>query len=152
RQAVAGDIEHYHVEKRYLHKKGHLVWGHLSAGGVRDAVGKPLYLVTHLQDITERKQAEQAVRDSEARYRAVVSSFPQGSVLLFGEGLRHIFADGPGLQASDLTRTGVVGKTVWEAFPPDVAGALELPYRAALEGRSVSFDLTHNQHTYYVQV
>ena len=156
RQAVAGDIEHYHMEKRYLHKAGHLVWGHLSAGAVRDAMGEPLYLVVHLQDITEQKRAEQAVRDSEARYRAVVSNFPQGSVLLFGEDLRHIFADGPGLQADGPTRVGVgmgmEAKTVWEAFPPDVAGALELPYRAALDGRSASFDLTHDQHTYAVQV
>jgi len=47
---------------------------------------------------------------------------------------------------------GMEAKTVWEAFPPDVAGALELPYRAALDGRSASFDLTHDQHTYAVQV
>jgi PAS domain S-box-containing protein len=152
RQAVAGDLEHYHVETRYLHKDGHLVWGHVSAGIVRDAVGKPLYLVTHMQDITERKQAEQALRESEARYRAVVSNFPQGSILLFGEDLRHSFADGPGLQAAGLTRMGVEGKTVWQAFPPDVAGALEPSYRAALDGRSVSFDLAHDQQIYSFQV
>ena len=151
RQALAGEIDRYHLEKRFIHKDGHLVWGHLSAGVVRDGGGQLLYLVGQVQDITKRKQAEEALRESEAHYRAVVSNFPQGIVLLFGEDL-DVFADGPGLQDAGLTHAEVEGKTVWEAFPPDMATALAPKYRQALEGRFISFDLGHNQHTYHVQV
>jgi PAS domain S-box-containing protein len=58
RQAVAGELDSYQVEKQYRHKDGHVVWGHLSAGMVRDAAGTPRYVVGHVQDITERKQME----------------------------------------------------------------------------------------------
>jgi PAS domain S-box-containing protein len=151
-QAVAGDIERYHVEKRYLHKDGHLVWGHMSAGVVRDAAGKPLYLVNHVQDITKRKQAEEALQASEARYRMVVRNLPQTVVLLFDAELRHTFADGPGLQALGLTPEGLEGRTVWETLPSDLAAALAHHYEAARSGQAAELDVEHAQRIYRIQV
>ncbi|OLE54799.1 MAG: hypothetical protein AUG51_06770 [Acidobacteria bacterium 13_1_20CM_3_53_8] len=46
------------MEKRYVHKRGHTVWVTLSASVVRDAQGRPLHFITQVQDITERKLAE----------------------------------------------------------------------------------------------
>ncbi len=43
RRALAGEIDSYQLEKRFITKRGELVWGHLSAGVVRDAEGRPLY-------------------------------------------------------------------------------------------------------------
>jgi PAS domain S-box-containing protein len=150
-RVLAGEIDHYHLEKRYIHRDGHCVWGHLSAGVVRDAVGRPLYLVGHVQDITRRKQAELALRASETQYRAVVQHLPQSAVLLFGEDMRHVFADGPAL-AAGLALVEIEGRTVWEAFPTDLAAAFDPSYRAALAGQQVSFDLEHGQYTYHVDV
>ena len=71
RQVLSGVIRHYHLEKRYIHKDGHIVWIHLSASLVRDSGGVPLYFVAQIQDITPRKHAEDALRKSESRYRAI---------------------------------------------------------------------------------
>ncbi|MBD2461820.1 PAS domain S-box protein [Oscillatoria sp. FACHB-1407] len=60
-QVLAGKIRFYHLEKRYFHKDGHLVWIALSVSLVRDAQGQPLYFVSLIQDITERKQAEEEI-------------------------------------------------------------------------------------------
>ena len=46
------------MEKRYIRKDGQSLWVELSTSSVCGAEGKPLYLVTCVQDITERKQAE----------------------------------------------------------------------------------------------
>lgn len=151
-QAVAGDIEHYHLEKRYLHKDGYLVWGHLSAGVVRDVMGKPLYFVAHLQDVTKRKRAEEALQASEARYRTVVRNLPQTVVLFFDAELCHIFADGPGLQAFGLTPEGLEGRTVWETLPGDLATALAPHYEAARSGQAADLDVEYAQHIYRIQV
>ncbi len=59
RQMLTGAIPHYHLEKRYLHKRGHVVWVLLSASLVNDAGGRPLYFIAQVQDITARKGAEQ---------------------------------------------------------------------------------------------
>jgi diguanylate cyclase (GGDEF)-like protein/PAS domain S-box-containing protein len=61
-QLLAGTILSCQMEKRYLHRNGHVVWVLLSASLVRDAQGEPLHFLTQIQDITERKRAEEALK------------------------------------------------------------------------------------------
>jgi PAS domain S-box-containing protein len=72
KRALAGEIETYQREKRYVHKSGRIVWATLTCSLVRDAQGQPLHFVSQLQDITERKQAEQQSHDNQERFRAMV--------------------------------------------------------------------------------
>jgi hypothetical protein len=76
RRAISGEIGHARLEKRYLHKDGHVVWGQVSSSLVRDTQGVPLYFISHVQDITERKRAEEALGESEERYRTLVETAP----------------------------------------------------------------------------
>lgn len=52
---VAGEIEGYSLEKRYLHRDGHTIWASLSVSLVRSEDGEPLYQIGQIEDITERK-------------------------------------------------------------------------------------------------
>ena len=76
RRMLAGEIETYQMEKRYLRKDGHVVWILLSVSLVRDEEGEPLYFISQIQDITERKRAEERLRQAETRYRALVERMP----------------------------------------------------------------------------
>jgi PAS domain S-box-containing protein len=58
RQVLAGGIQTYQLEKRYVHKDGHVVWVLLNASLVRNADASPRYFVKHFQDITARKQVD----------------------------------------------------------------------------------------------
>jgi PAS domain S-box-containing protein len=58
RRAIAGEISHYEIEKRYLRKDGRVVWAVLTAALVRDAADKPLYFVSQVHDISERRRAQ----------------------------------------------------------------------------------------------
>jgi diguanylate cyclase (GGDEF)-like protein/PAS domain S-box-containing protein len=73
-QLVAGERGYYTVEKRYLRKDGSLVWGRLAIGAVRDTVGRFLYSVSMIEDITEERKATQALRESEHRFRSLVQN------------------------------------------------------------------------------
>jgi PAS domain S-box-containing protein len=57
-KTLQGEIDRGTFEKRYFHKKGHVVTCQVSSSLVRNAEGAPLYFISHLNDITHRKQAE----------------------------------------------------------------------------------------------
>ena len=77
-RAASGEIEHTQFEKRYLHKRGRIVWGQVSSSLVRDFQSAPLYFISHVQDITERVRAEKALRESEAKMRSIFRAAPIG--------------------------------------------------------------------------
>ncbi|MGB5940920.1 MAG: EAL domain-containing protein [Rhodanobacter sp.] len=60
-QLLAGQRESYQLEKRNFHKDGRVVHIQLSVSLVRDASGAPLYFVSQVQDISQRKAFEDAL-------------------------------------------------------------------------------------------
>ena len=69
--------EGFEIEKRYLRPGGEIVWVHKSLNAVRDERGKPRYFLNVVQDVTARKQAEEALRESEQQFRTLADSIPQ---------------------------------------------------------------------------
>ncbi len=57
-RALVGEISHYEMDKRYIHKDGRIIWAQLTAALVRNALNEPLYFVAQLQDVTERREAQ----------------------------------------------------------------------------------------------
>lgn len=58
RQVLTGKRRTYQIEKRYIHKSGHFVWGLLGVSVVNDQEGNCLYFVTQVQDISERHEID----------------------------------------------------------------------------------------------
>src|SRR5947207_1053731 len=85
----AGEVDSVRVEKRYLRKDGSIVWVSFTMVVERDAAGKPQYEIAFYDDITARKHAEAALRESEERFRSVVDSANEG-ILVYDKQLNVV--------------------------------------------------------------
>jgi two-component system cell cycle sensor histidine kinase/response regulator CckA len=70
RRLVRGEVGDYKLEKRHVMKDGRTTWVNVNVTVLRASSGAPLRTFATIEDITERKQAEQLQRDTEAQLRA----------------------------------------------------------------------------------
>ena len=110
---VAGPRRSYRIEKRYRRKNGGIVWADINSFVVRATDSTPAFLGVVAVDITERKEAEAALREAEERFRTLV----QFSFDVYWESdaqhrfIRQEFAEG----LADAPAPGSeIGKTRWE--------------------------------------
>ncbi len=82
---LQGELAHYRVEKRYTHKLGHTVWASLSSHLLRDAAGAPLYFISAVQDITDKKHAEERLQLAASVFshsrEAIMITDPDGRII-----------------------------------------------------------------------
>ena len=76
-EMLSGQTSDFTLEKRYVRKDGGIVWSRTTVTLLKDAKGMPQRFVGIVQDITQRKLAEQAVQRSEEQLRAMADSIPQ---------------------------------------------------------------------------
>jgi len=72
-----GEIHDFKMDKRYFRKDGSVVWVKITVSPMRKADEKVNSHIAIVEDITERKQIEEAVRDSEKKYRELADALPQ---------------------------------------------------------------------------
>ncbi len=77
-QMVSGTRDTYNMEKRYIRKDGEVVWVNLTVGCVRSGSGEIDYFISVIEDITGRKRMHDALIESEARFRAIQQTSPDG--------------------------------------------------------------------------
>jgi PAS domain S-box-containing protein len=70
---LAGEVQAYSREKRYVTKPGEVVWVDLTVSLVRNSRGEPDYFVTVIEDITARKQAEAEQQRYQAQLRLMIN-------------------------------------------------------------------------------
>ena len=97
-------------QKRYLRRDGSVVWGEVSVSMIRNADGKLSHTIAQIVDITQRRQAEEALRRSEALFRVVTDNVQDAIFLKDREG-RVLFANPVALALVGRPAENVIGKT-----------------------------------------
>ena len=75
-QLLTGEIDNYRIEKRYIHKKGGVIWVDLSIAVMKDDKGDFVLFIGMVRDITEQKKAEQEIKYRESLFNNVLDTIP----------------------------------------------------------------------------
>jgi PAS domain S-box-containing protein len=75
---LSGERDHARFTKRYVHKDGHAIWVDISISIMRARDGKPPYFIVHALDITEQRNREAELAESEQRYHDLLNSIAEG--------------------------------------------------------------------------
>ncbi|HLO50738.1 MAG TPA: PAS domain S-box protein, partial [Kamptonema sp.] len=135
REALRLERECHVILKNYR-KDGTYFWNELAISPVRDASGHLTHFVGVQTDITDRKQAEEALTESEERYRLLAENStdlisrhtPEGICLYASPACRALL----GYNAEELT-----GRSPWELFHPEDVEALQNIHFLALNSREI---------------
>ena len=107
--AIKG-IKEYDIDHRKLRPDGTVVWVHAQAEVVHDADGNPESLLGTVVDITDRKQAEEALLESEEKFRSL-SENSQDYIMRYDEQGRHLYQNAAGFRVSGFSEEEFIGKT-----------------------------------------
>jgi len=128
-----GKRDHYNREKRYLAKDGHLVWAQVSAGAVRDGTGGLHYIISMVEDITERKQTHEALERAQRQQQAILNNIPDPAWLKDAAG--HFLACNEALaKAYRQSPEAILGQTD-PALVPEIATALTRQDQEVVQSR-----------------
>ena len=125
RWMLTDDIAQYEVEKRLRHADGHTLWALVTVSLVRDARHQPLYLISQVQDVTARKEAERELWESRERLQDIIDNTTAVIYLKDQDG-RYLLVNDRFEMLHGIRRDEAVGKTDHDLFPAETADA----YRA----------------------
>jgi PAS domain S-box-containing protein len=110
-------VDHFQTVRR--RKDGTLVDISVSVSPLRDSTGRVIGASKVARDITKQKRAEQAVRESEERFRAIVETTPECVKLIARDGtVLHINTSGLRMVGADCAEK-VVGHSIYDVIAPE---------------------------------
>ncbi|HEV2691480.1 MAG TPA: PAS domain S-box protein, partial [Verrucomicrobiae bacterium] len=110
---IAGEVRHYRMDKRYIQKSGNVVWASLTIVPLWALGEEPNFYMAVVEDITERKRAVAALRESQALYLSLVEQMPAGIFRKDGAG-RYVFVSPSFCELKGMGREQFLGKTALE--------------------------------------
>jgi PAS domain S-box-containing protein len=120
-EVLKGRKKSYHLEKRFLHKNGAVVWVHQASSIVHDIDYKPSHWTVQIQDITEQKNVENALTEERELLRKLIDNIPTGVFIKDLQSRKLIVnkaeCDFMGVKDS----SEILGKDDFELFPADFA-------------------------------
>ncbi len=131
-QLLAGEIDTYAMDKRYLRKDGSVVWASLTASVVKDDSGHPDFFIGAVQNIDERKRAEEALQQTSAEMAELLESITDGFFSLDRQ-WRFTYVNALGEVIFQRPRAEMLGNNIWEVFPEAVGTRFQHEYERAME-------------------
>ena len=122
---LKGEMNAFSSERLYRRKDGSDLWVNRTVSLARDSAGEPLYFIRIIEDITERKHAEEAVARERVLLRTIIDTVPDFIYVKDADG-RFRLANKAWLRERNIVNGDIAGKTVFEVFSGELAGKMEL--------------------------
>jgi PAS domain S-box-containing protein len=139
--AIAGGPDSHEREKRYVCKDGSILWARVRGEVIRDEAGNALYFVSHLQDISERRAAEQKLRESERRLRSVIDNTPS-LISVKGRDSRYQLVNREFERFFGVSSDWIVGRGDQSVLPASALDATHAADRRVLGGETIQEEET----------
>jgi PAS domain S-box-containing protein len=131
-RVLAGEIDGYTLDKRWVRKDGEVIDSSISVRCVRRGDGSVEYFLAVLQDITEHIRAARALRDGEARFRALAEHVP--SLVWTSTADRQCDYVNPQLlHYTGLPEQSLLGGWRWDLAHPDDREGMEMAWRRSVD-------------------
>lgn len=130
RRLVAGEICQFNMEKRYYRKDGSIVWVNLTVSPTWSPGEEPQYHIAVVKDISQRKQAEQDLRESEALFRILSESAPVGILMYDADGVCR-YANPRACEMAGLAPEQLTGSQWSKPIHPDDVARIEEEFQQA---------------------
>lgn len=137
KQAAAGEHVEFDVDLRRPDGQRYTLDGVFKP--ITNDKGEVISISVSGHDITDRKEYERRLNESEQRYRTLIESFPNGTVALVDENLQYVTFGGTPLGDADLTRADLEGALVRDTMPSKLEEVIIPHYTAALDGETSTF-------------
>ncbi|MEW6495452.1 MAG: PAS domain S-box protein [Cyanobacteriota bacterium] len=137
---IEGVTPQLEVEHRMLHKDGSIRWILTRGTAIRDATGKPYRVTGTDTDITDRKQTQAALQDSQQRIVTIVESLTD-AFFAFNHQWQFTYINKQAAKLLGKTPEEILGRSLWNEFP-DYVGSIffEQYQKAVIEQVSVEFE------------
>jgi len=146
----AGAVDHYTVQKRYLHRDGRVQWAELTSRAFQDPTTGTRRIVTTLSDLTARKQAEALQMASEVRYRQIFDCNPVPVLLYDTETPQILEANKAAEQQYGFTREELIAKKFTDLHLAEDVGAVKREMRQATSTGKSSREWKHTRKDYTI--
>jgi PAS domain S-box-containing protein len=142
RLLIKGEIDHVATERHYLRKDGSDFWGYLSGRRHEDSDGRLISLVGHITDISELKQTQAAIRESEERFRSIMALSPDIISIISKEG-ELVYNSPAALNIHGYTQDEMVGQNTFELIHPDDQVQVGSAFREVLNNPSATITIQY---------
>jgi two-component system cell cycle sensor histidine kinase/response regulator CckA len=106
------------LKKRYVHKDGHAIWVDLRATICRGAAGEPDFVISAVEDITDKLGINEALRENEEPYRMLAEA-AHDMIFILNREEKVDYVNSFAIQQLALLPEEILGRSIAELFPGD---------------------------------
>ena len=137
---------------KFRRKDGSDLWALVSAAPILDSAGEFVGVLRMITDISDRKQAEEALQESHQQTVQILERITDAFFALDHQ-WRFTYVNGEAAQALQRNQEELIGAKFWEVFPESAGSLVEQQYRRAItEQVPVTFETCYHQLDSWVEV